>query len=834
MMNNLKSMLSWASGFRRRSLLADTTAGILAVSVILALAITMGSLVLIRNYETQRQLDHVDDVLTSVASTVSIACFVKDNVLAGEIAKGLLANPAISAVRIKAGKRVLVDEDNEKNHLLERHAVTRTVFSPFDTQAPVGEIQLVADSAYLKNQAIRYSNLSIAVLLLEMAAVFLVVATMILRKVIRPIEQLSAGTHIAMEFPGRHVEVPPGNEQNELGRLTRDVNTLIDNMSDLLSTEQALHEKAMRSERDFRTLAENMPDIIARYDRDCRRVFVNPAYVRQTGTPLEVALNSSVDQAEIWRPKISREEYKARLHKIMETGEPDHILLEWVAPSGEAVSHEMYVVAEYDSEGRIIGTLAIGRDITQRKAVEQQLMYQATHDVLTGLPNRVLLKDRLGHALQQAQREGGQVAVIFVDLDNFKTINDTLGHELGDVLLKTVAARMGAVLRASDTVARLGGDEFVILLQEGVSVSVLDTVARKVFNHVGSPCEIGGHVIYTNTSMGIAMYPQDGEDIETLMRNADTAMYAAKSQGRNNYQFFSAEMNSRVCEWMEMSTLLREALEQHQFSLHYQPKVDLRNGSICGMEALIRWQHPIRGWIPPSVFIPVAEECGMIQSIGEWVLEEACRQMRAWLDAGVYPPRMAVNLSAAQCRGDEIQHAIQAVLHKHALDGQRLEVEITESIVMHDTETATRTFWNLRDIGVHVTMDDFGTGYSSLSYLKKFPVKSLKIDKSFVDDIEHDANDQEIICAIIAMAHSLGLVVIAEGVETKTQLNFLRRAGCDQIQGYFFSKPVPAADLAIMLKSGQRLSLDGDIALSLLDRTQHSAQQGSARYLIEE
>jgi diguanylate cyclase (GGDEF)-like protein/PAS domain S-box-containing protein len=802
---------------RQRSLAIDSTLRIALVGASLAILIAAASLPFIRGYETERQLKQVGELLSTVESTLRIACFVGDKTLAAEIANGLLSNRTVAGVRIKAGQEVLADvrKAGAGNAVPDAaNIVKRQVVSPFDSKTVVGEVELLADSAFIRAEAVGYANLSVIVLLLEVVAVACIVAFIIMRRVVRPILMLSASTHNVRASPGERVPPPPGHKRNEIGLLVRDFNELIDDMASLLSAEQAMREKIALNERRFRTLAENTPDIIARYDRECRRVFVNPAYVLHTGTPAERVLNRPTDDADIWRPTMPREEYKARLHRVMDTGEPDHILLEWLGHGGEFVSHEMYVVAEHDSEGKVIGTLAIGRDVTQRKAVELELTHQATHDALTGLPNRFLLKDRLQQALVQAHREARPLAVVFVDLDNFKTINDTLGHAVGDELLKTVAYRMSSVLRGSDTVARLGGDEFVILLHDGVGLHELDSIARKIFETVCCSCDIAGHHVYTNASMGIAVFPQDGADVDALMRNADTAMYVAKSLGRNNYQFFSSEMNEEVREWMEMSTSLRVALENQEFELHYQPKACLKSGTLSGMEALIRWRHPERGMISPTRFIPVAEECGLIGAIGAWVLDEACRQIRQWQEEGLEPRKVAVNLSAAQCRGDDIQKRIKAALETYGLRGDCLEVEITESIVMHDADTAIRTFWELREMGVHVAIDDFGTGYSSLSYLKKFPIESLKIDKSFVDDIDTDPNDVEIICAIIAMAHSLGLSVVAEGVETAAQLDFLRRAGCNEMQGYYFSRPIPAGEMATMLRAGQQLAFD-DVRVDL-------------------
>ncbi|MEW6445248.1 MAG: PAS domain S-box protein [Pseudomonadota bacterium] len=444
--------------------------------------------------------------------------------------------------------------------------------------------------------------------------------------------------------------------------------------------------------------------------------------------------------------------------------------------------------------------ISVARDITERKAAEQRFTHLATHDALTGLPNRVLLKDRLQQAIAQAQRDHDLLAVIFIDLDNFKVINDTMGHDVGDELLKQVAGRMRGSLRESDTVARLGGDEFVVLLHGGDARDV-ELVADKLLATLAPAYEIGARQLYSGASLGIAVYPKDGEDMEALMRNADTAMYAAKSQGRNQHRFFSAEMSAEIQEWSKLSHCLHRALRHKEFELHYQPKIDLLTGRVSGLEALIRWRHPEWGLVSPARFIPVAEKNGLINDIGLWVMDEACRQMREWLDQGVEPGRVAINLSGQQCLGSELPRQVRKVLKRHKIDGSRLEVEITESIVMSNAEESVRAFWALRDMGVTVAVDDFGTGYSSLSYIKRLPVNTLKIDKSFVDDLETDQQDQEIVRAILAMAQSLGLRVVAEGIETWEQYDLLRSAGCPEGQGYHFSKPLPARDMTELLLS---------------------------------
>ena len=458
-----------------------------------------------------------------------------------------------------------------------------------------------------------------------------------------------------------------------------------------------------------------------------------------------------------------------------------------------------------DESGDVLGVFAAARDVTERKQFELQLSHQATHDALTGLPNRTLLQDRLNQAIVKSQREGHSIAVMFMDLDNFKQVNDTLGHAVGDGLLCGVAERVRNVLREGDTVARFGGDEYVVLLQDVAGPKDLDAIARKILEAISLPFDQQGSLLYANASMGITVFPKDGDTADELLRNADTAMYVAKDQGRNTYRYFSAEMDSALLGKLELGNQLRQALQNNEFVLYYQPKVNLGTGEVSGMEALIRWNHPQKGKVPPGLFIPVAEECGLIVDIGLWVINEACRQIRQWLNDGLTPGRVAINLSAAQCRTNEVIGRVREALAINGLQGEILEVEVTESMMMQDTESAIRILLELKRMGVNVAIDDFGTGYSSLSYLKRFPIDCLKVDKSFVDDIEFDPNDCEIVLAIIGMAHGLGLKVVAEGVETEAQLEFLRQNGCDEMQGYLFSKPLPGNELANLISQGLKM-----------------------------
>ena len=455
-----------------------------------------------------------------------------------------------------------------------------------------------------------------------------------------------------------------------------------------------------------------------------------------------------------------------------------------------------------DASGQIKNYVAVFSDISQRKASEAQLVYMASHDVLTGLPNRSLLQERIAQALLRAHRDLCGVALLFIDLDRFKIINDTMGHHAGDVLLQEVATRLGACLRETDTIARQGGDEFVVLIENDTDEQYLGTMARKILSVLQTPFNLQGQEIFISASIGISAYPQDGSDVGTLLKNADVAMYRAKDLGKNTFQFYSAESNVHSLERLALENSMRRALERNEFKLHYQPKVDLHTDRIVGVEALLRWEHPELGLVSPIQFISLAEETGLIIPIGAWVLAEACRQNQAWQQAGLPPVRIAVNLSARQFGSEGLSDVVAEALKTSGMSARSLELEITESMIMQHTSRASEILQGFREMGAHVSIDDFGTGYSSLGYLKHFPIDTLKIDRSFVRDVPHDADDAAITQAIIAMAHSLKLQVVAEGVESRAQLDFLRTQGCDQIQGYIFSRPVPAEAFAVLLARG--------------------------------
>jgi diguanylate cyclase (GGDEF)-like protein len=463
----------------------------------------------------------------------------------------------------------------------------------------------------------------------------------------------------------------------------------------------------------------------------------------------------------------------------------------WISISGEPV---------FDSAGVFKGYRGVGKEITERKVDEERIQFLANHDALTALPNRVMFTEVLNIAIENARRYHRNFAVLFIDLDRFKIINDTLGHEAGDKLLQEMGKRLTQTVRSSDVVARLGGDEFVILVQEVSESKQVATVARKILAAVVQPMIMQGQECRVTASVGICMYPADAQDEQALMKNADIAMYRAKEDGKNNYKFYSQEINVHSFERMALESSLRRGLERNEFLLHYQAKLDLNTGRITGVEALVRWQHPDLGMVPPAQFIPLAEETGLIVPLGRWVLNTACAQNVAWQKQGLPALSMAVNLSARQFADDDLVDDIKQALAVTGIAPELLELELTESMVIQNTERASKVLADIKKLGVRLAIDDFGVGYSSLSHLKRFPIDTLKVDRSFIRDIPQDPEDRAITEAIIAMGKSLKLTVVAEGVETLDQQNFLRDHDCDEMQGFYFSKPITSDQFADLLR----------------------------------
>jgi len=565
-----------------------------------------------------------------------------------------------------------------------------------------------------------------------------------------------------------------------------------------------LNQQLLRNETRIRAVLEQVDEGIISISSDGLIRTLNPATERMFGYKSAEMLGKNVS---ILMAEVDAAQHDHYLQRYVQSGKKS-VMGSSREVSGRRKDGTMFPLelrlgeVRLEDEHLFIGSM---RDISELKAVEKRMAHLVNHDSLTSLPNRNLLQDRARQALTQAHRQSHMVGVLCLDLDHFKTTNDLLGHPVGDRLLQTVAARILNCVRDEDTVARQGGDEFIVILPNIKRFEDIAIVAQKVLVTLASAYSFDNTELHASASIGVSVFPDDGKDVDTLMRNADTAMYYAKATGRNNFQFFTPKMNQAVTERMGIESKLRHALGRDEFVLNYQPIVNIATGQVGAAEALLRW-YPESGLIGPDRFIPVAEETGLIVPIGEWVIRAALRERRRWLEQGLTGQRMVVNLSARQFAQKNLVASIGRVLHEMELNPEHLGVEITESLIMDRPEDAVRTLRALSEMGVQISVDDFGTGYSSLSYLKRFPLDKIKIDRSFINDIATDSDDAAIVTAIIAMSHSLGASVVAEGVETEAQLNFLRAHGCDEFQGYFFSRPAPGGELLDKLRQGMPLS----------------------------
>jgi diguanylate cyclase (GGDEF)-like protein/PAS domain S-box-containing protein len=555
------------------------------------------------------------------------------------------------------------------------------------------------------------------------------------------------------------------------------------------------------NERAQVTLA-SIGDAVLSTDSSWLVTFINPIAEELLGWTCLQAVGRPVSEVFQVLEGTTRERVVPQMEQAIQKGRtiilPSNCVL--VLRDGQELHIEDSAAPIYDLSGEFAGMVVVFHDVSESRAITQKMSHLAEHDELTSLPNRALLKDRLEHGITLAQRHGRQMAVLFIDLDHFKHINDSLGHLIGDQILKAVARRIALCIRNSDTVSRQGGDEFIVLLSEVNRAEDAELIAEKIRLAVMVPYTIDSHYLHLTASIGVSVYPNDGEDATALIQYADTAMYHAKQKGRNNSQFFKDDMNARAAERQILTGDLRHALRRSEFFLVYQPIINLVSGAITGFEALIRWRHPTRGTITPADFIPIAEECGLIIPIGEWVLREACARAQQWLAADLKFETMAVNISAVEFRSDQFFDGVCRILRTTGLEPRYLTLELTETAVMRDFEATRIVLQALSTMGVRIAVDDFGTGYSNLTYLKRFPINTLKLDRSFIHDLPESADACTIVSSVIRMAHCLHLQVVAEGVETLQQLQFLKAQNCGEGQGYYFSKPVNPGECESLLQ----------------------------------
>ena len=614
--------------------------------------------------------------------------------------------------------------------------------------------------------------------------------------------------------------------------------TLINSVNNALKKRQLEQEntrmqaKLQESEKLHRYLVNKSPDIVYMLDSNGRFTFVNKRLETLLGYKKEDVLGNHYTSI------IHEDDHEKAMHTFNERRTGDRAItnveLRFKCKNNDCAPRhfetsiipiEISAVGIYNtnndlSDSKFLGTYGIARDITERVEAEEIIRFQAYHDMLTRLPNRTLLKDRLNQAISHARRNESKLSVMFLDLDRFKMVNDTLGHVVGDQLLQAVSIRLKKCLREGDTLARIGGDEFTLLLPEIHDSKCSERVAHKIIKSLEQPFNINDNEFFVSTSIGIAHYPDDGTTMETLIKHADIAMYSVKGNGKNGYRFYADHMNEAFSKHLSLENDMRRALTQKQFKISYQPQINIETGEVFAMEALIRWDHPQRGAISPYEFISLAEETGLILPIGEWVLKNACAELKRWREAGLSNIRVAINISACQLEQENIVKTIIDILHENNIPGEMLEIEITENMIMKDIENGISKLTQLSNHGINIAIDDFGTGYSSLSYLKRLPIDTLKIDRSFIHDMQNSDEDASIIKAIIAMAKGLGLNIISEGVETKEQLELLKAWRCKNVQGFLFSRPLAQKEAMGFLKSSaqhtgnmeSKYNMDSDIS----------------------
>jgi len=645
-----------------------------------------------------------------------------------------------------------------------------------------------ADAAFAQARRVEQRTLAAGVLF---ALLFSLMIWQVIGRVVKPLAAISDAAN-RIRLGDDAARIPRYRGSDEVVMLSDSLSNLIETQREHQAKLQQLNQQLSQAARVFDHSIEGI--IIT--DSEQRILRVNRAFTNITGyseaesvgqTPriLNSGRQDTAFYSSMWASINRHGQWQGEIWNRRKNGE---IYPEWLTVS-----------VVHGAAGEVSHYIGIFADITERKHAEEHILHLAHHDALTNLPNRLLFFDRLEQSIHQAKRNRRKVALLFIDLDFFKNINDSIGHQVGDMLLQAVAKRLSSAVREGDTVARLGGDEFVVTLPGVREAEDAVQVAQKIIQAIAQPYEVGGYTLNITASIGLSVYPDDGHDVVTLVKNADTAMYHTKEQGRNDYQFFTKEMNARARERMQLENALRSALANGEFHLAYQPQYALRDGAISGIEVLLRWQHPQLGTISPAKFIPIAEEIGVITAMGEWVLREGCRQYVAWYHGREDGPRLAVNISAMQFRQTDLVALVEQVLAETGMPAQRLELEITEGIFMESADVAVSTLQRLHDCGIQITLDDFGTGYSSLGYIKQFSIDRIKIDQSFVRDLTESRDDEEIVSAVVSLARSLHLQVLAEGVETEAQLEKLRALGCDEVQGFYLSRPLTAAKVAQLL-----------------------------------
>lgn len=787
----------------KRSLLSMTLIVVGIASLLVATLFIFITLALTQWRAEDQATKRLNELIDSTSVMASVACFANDATLAAETANALLKHSDVLSISIHTEKQELATASRAQPRLIADHAVeavplTRAIHSPFDPTEKIGEILVTPNWPEIQKTVRADVRHAATILILLATGIVGVIGAVITWLVVRPVKSISDRLHAINASAGETLHVPVAHAENELGRLVEDIN-------DLLGRFQVEHESQLQRvvTEKLRLAAEvfkNSQEGIMITNRQNEIVTVNRAFSQITGYSEDEVIGKNPRiltsgrqnkdfYTTMWNALLDRGFWKGELWNRCKTGE---IIPKWF--SINTVTNEA---------GEIVNHVAIFSDISERKKAEERIEFLAHHDPLTKLPNRVLLRDRFANACASALRAGSGITLMFIDLDNFKNINDSFGHHAGDKLLTAMVERLQGFIREADTISRQGGDEFIVMLANIREPEIVARIAEKMLNALAAPFTFEENTFAVSASIGISLFPDDGKDFDSLLRNADAAMYDAKSRGKNAYRFFTEAMSGDAKGRLRLQVDLRNALKNAEFRLHYQAQIDLASNEMIGVEALLRWHHPTLGEILPAHFIPLAEDCGLIVPIGQWVLEEACRQGAQWRASGLPPLMIAVNISALQFNRGDLIEIIENALRRSGLPAGQLEIEITESVLMRNLNGTLDTIQRLKQLGVQFAIDDFGTGYSSLSSLKTMKVNKLKIDQSFVRDIDHDADDLAIVRAIIQLGQTLQLRVIAEGVETVEQLDILRKHGCDEVQGYYFGRPLPPESLEALLMAGK-------------------------------
>ena len=789
----------------KTSLLVKTLLTVSAVSLVLTALVVVITLAITQQRAEQQALTRLHALIDATGVMASAAAFAHDATLASETAYAFVKNSDVLAVSIVSDQKELAQAtragaDAATPAARNDQAIKHTIFSPFSPTEAIGEIIVTPNWQEINRTVAEEVRYVAMLLILAISVVIGLIAATVSLGVVRPVKQISDRLHRIDTATSDTLAMPSGHAENELGRLVGDINDLMARLRLSLQLEhesrlqRVINEKLQLAAEVF----DNSQEGIMVTDHDNLIVAVNPAFTAITGySDVDVLgknprLLSSGKQGKdfygaMWRELQTDGFWKGELWNRRKDGE---IIPKWFS-----------INTVRDSFGKTVNHVAIFSDISERKRSEAKIDFLAHHDALTKLPNRVLLRDRYLQAQITAQRNKSGIAVMFMDLDNFKHINDNYGHHTGDQVLINVVQQLSLHIRTSDTVCRQGGDEFIIILPELIDLEIISRIAQNILHSLAQPIILTDKIVNISASIGIAVYPDDGDDFETLLRHADAAMYDAKMSGKNASRFYTEDMNQAAQDKIKLRASLHDALKQGEFSVHYQPQINLSTGMITGVEALIRWNHPELGLVAPDRFIPLAEECGLIIPIGEWVLNTACKQAQQWRVHGFNHLTMAVNISALQFNRGILLELVKSALRESGLPPHALELELTESALLYDITGTLATITELKGMGIKFSIDDFGTGYSSLAYLKQIKVDKLKIDKSFIRDLGRDADDLAIVQAIIQLGKTLQLRVIAEGVETPEQLGILKAYGCDDVQGYLCGLPQSAEDIGQLLLS---------------------------------